>query len=203
MFHQFRRAQDGTTITEFALAAPIVVALLGGLFEVSRVLFLSALLEWSMADASRFGVTSLPGTEEMPRDQIIAQIVEDRTLGLVDMQDASLETLVYPNFQSIGQAEAFDDENGNGLWDLGEDHDDLPEAFLDMNENEVYDGDSDCTPDDTVEGRLCASGLEETFIDFNENGVYDDGNGGGGREGAMMMVAGEQWRRWVSLEEIK
>ncbi|MCZ6829849.1 MAG: hypothetical protein O7F73_09725 [Gammaproteobacteria bacterium] len=77
---------------------------------------------------------------------------------------------------AIGE-ESFDDENGNGVWDLGEAHDDKPEAFLDMNENGVYDGASNCTPEDTVDGRICASGLEETFVDFNENGVYDNGNG--------------------------
>jgi hypothetical protein len=77
---------------------------------------------------------------------------------------------------AIGE-ESFDDENGNGVWDIGEAHDDLPEAFLDHNENDEYDGDSNCTPSDTESGRECASGLEETFVDFNENGEYDDGNG--------------------------
>ena len=76
---------------------------------------------------------------------------------------------------TIGE-ESFDDENGNGLWDLGEAHADLPEAFVDHNENGVYDGNSDCTVDETPEGRTCASGLEETYVDFNENGKYDDGN---------------------------
>jgi hypothetical protein len=134
MFRQLARAQEGTTVIEFALAAPIVLALLGGLFEVTRVLFLSALLEWSMADASRFGVTGQEGTDEISREQLIANIVEDRTLGLVDMEDANLETLVYPNFQSIGQAEDFDDENGNGLFDDSE-------GFTDTNGNGEWDED--------------------------------------------------------------
>ncbi len=77
---------------------------------------------------------------------------------------------------AIGE-ESFDDENGNGLWDIGEDHVDLPEAFVDHNENGVFDGDSNCTPGDSESGRSCASGLEETFVDFNDNGEYDDGNG--------------------------
>ena len=77
---------------------------------------------------------------------------------------------------AIGE-ESFTDVNGNGLWDPGEPHADLAEAFLDNNENGVYDGDDNCTPADTTAGRICASGLEETFVDFNVNGVHDDGNG--------------------------
>ncbi len=77
---------------------------------------------------------------------------------------------------AIGE-ESFTDTNGNGLWDIGEPHADLPEAFLDHNENGVYDGDDNCTPADTTAGRICASGLEETFVDFNVNGRYDGGNG--------------------------
>jgi hypothetical protein len=77
---------------------------------------------------------------------------------------------------AIGE-ESFIDTNGNGLWDIGEAHEDLPEAFLDHNENGVYDGDDNCTANDTTAGRICASGLEETFVDFNVNGMYDGGNG--------------------------
>jgi hypothetical protein len=77
---------------------------------------------------------------------------------------------------AIGE-ESFTDLNGNGLWDPGEPHADLPEAFLDNNESGVYNGDDNCTPADDPTGRDCASGLEETFVDFNNNGLYDAGNG--------------------------
>jgi hypothetical protein len=85
---------------------------------------------------------------------------------------------------TIGE-ESFVDGNGNGVYDVGESHQDLGEAFLDNNENRPpgnwlvgFDGESLCDPSDlTQAGRDCASGLEETFVDFNVDGIYTAGNG--------------------------
>ena len=85
---------------------------------------------------------------------------------------------------AIGE-ESFIDSNGNGLYDEGEDFQDLGEAFVDNNENRPsgdwtsgFDGNDTCTPSDASQtGRECASGLEETFVDFNNSGIYSDGNG--------------------------
>ncbi len=59
---------------------------------------------------------------------------------------------------TIGE-EAFEDENGNSAYDIGEDFEALPEPFLDANQNGVYDADS--TP-------------REYFVDLNGNGSWDD-----------------------------
>ncbi|MDJ0878128.1 MAG: Ig-like domain-containing protein [Halieaceae bacterium] len=79
---------------------------------------------------------------------------------------------------AVGE-ESFIDTNGNGLYDVGEPFDDLPEAWLDKNLNGQFDNTAPlCTPDgSTVTGRSCGEGLEEIFFDFNENGVYDAANG--------------------------
>jgi len=64
---------------------------------------------------------------------------------------------------AIGE-ESFTDINGNGWFDVGELRDlnlvdtDLPEAWLDVNENRVRDA-------------------TEPFIDFNNNSAYDTGDG--------------------------
>ena len=73
---------------------------------------------------------------------------------------------------AVGE-EFFVDANGNGLYDRGEEFENLPEAFVDHNEDGVY------TPS---EGPQCgppsssanceAGGSEEEFIDFNEDGEY-------------------------------
>ena len=103
--------------------------------------------------------------------------------------------------------ESFIDSNGNGLFDVGEPFVDLPEAFIDKNEDGVFGGagtDGACTgvgmgnnivpvvdvndmngdgdTTDTIgEDVLCADwqegGAEERFIDFINAGVYDRGNG--------------------------
>ncbi|NQX87931.1 MAG: hypothetical protein HRT77_04655 [Halioglobus sp.] len=75
----------------------------------------------------------------------------------------------------IGE-EVFFDSNNNAIMDPQErdDFDNLPEAFLDKNEDGFY------TPKLCEDGggtaAQCLAGSEETFIDFNLNGVYDLNN---------------------------
>ena len=89
--------------------------------------------------------------------------------------------------------ENFVDSNGNGLYDDGEPFVNLPEAFLDLNEDGVY------TP---TEGPQCpspsssadcdAAGSEEEFLDINRDGVYstnvDPGTGTGVYNGSLCSV---------------
>jgi hypothetical protein len=95
---------------------------------------------------------------------------------------------------AIGE-ETFVDLNANGFYDEGEPHGDLPEAFLDDNEDGVFsraDAYCDGMPvpasvaacSDNATDDYCVSGSEEIFVDFNSNGCYDsvtavDPNGAG------------------------
>ena len=65
--------------------------------------------------------------------------------------------------------EDFIDANGNGLYDAGEEFVNLPEAFIDFNEDDVYTPFAD--PDNPG-----VSGAEEEFIDLDGDGLYDDGD---------------------------
>jgi len=78
---------------------------------------------------------------------------------------------------AIGE-ESFIDTNGNGLWSVGEQFEDLPEAWLDKNEDDAYrNAVGSCTASDATDaGRRCAEGLEESFFDFDNDGVYDGKN---------------------------
>jgi hypothetical protein len=73
---------------------------------------------------------------------------------------------------AIGE-EFFIDENGNGLYDEGELFENLPEAFIDHNEDGVYTPalGPQCGPPSTP-ARCEAAGAEENFLDFNEDGEY-------------------------------
>ncbi len=66
---------------------------------------------------------------------------------------------------AIGE-ESFVDANGNGLYDVGEQFFDLPEAFVDGNEDGVR-GINTTEPFKPI----------EEFVDFNNNGSYDAGDG--------------------------
>jgi len=78
---------------------------------------------------------------------------------------------------AIGE-ESFIDRNGNGIFDADETDlfDNLPEAFLDHNEDGVYTPlDPECL-DDPMATPRCTAGIEEIFIDFDGNNTYDNNN---------------------------
>ena len=64
---------------------------------------------------------------------------------------------------AIGE-EFFTDENGNGRYDEDEEFENLPEAFIDHNEDGVFT--PSASPNDLT-------GAEETFVDFNSDGQYN------------------------------
>ncbi len=130
---RLRRNREGSALTEFAIAAPLVVMAMIGIVEFSMILFVNSLLEGGLREASRFGLTGFePGG--LTRQERILQIVEEHTHGLVDDSAAHLDTLVYPSFDSIGKPEPYTDENGNGQHDEGE-------PYMDVNGNNQWDAD--------------------------------------------------------------
>ncbi|MEM8947831.1 MAG: TadE family protein [Pseudomonadota bacterium] len=120
------RTQDdsGQAIVEFAFVAPLLLALLCGVFEFSGIIFAQTLLEGGARQASRYGVTG-SSTAEISRQDMILQIIEDNAYGIIEIDDIDIETLVYESFADVGQAEPFTDENGNGAYDEGEEFDDI------------------------------------------------------------------------------
>ncbi|WP_301003030.1 Ig-like domain-containing protein [Pseudoalteromonas sp.] len=80
---------------------------------------------------------------------------------------------------AIGE-ETFSDLNGNGYFDgqdFFSDLFDIPEAFIDHNEDGTYGG-KDCnTPTDDCSGNNSRGDEFEEFIDFNGDGEWTEGNG--------------------------
>ena len=130
---RLRRNRKGSAVTEFAIAAPVVIMAIVGIIEFSMILFVSSLLEGGLREASRFGLTGFQ-PNGLTREERILKIVEDHTHGLVDGTAVNLSTLVYPSFDSIGQPEPFTDENSNGTFDAGE-------PYMDVNGNNQWDPD--------------------------------------------------------------
>ena len=114
----------GKAIVEFALIAPVFLAMLGAVMEFSGIMFVQTILEGGAREASRYGITgSQP--EGVTREEMILDIVEGNTYGILDMAELDMETLVYESFGSVGQPEPFTDENGNGEYDDGEPYTDV------------------------------------------------------------------------------
>ena len=133
LLRRARSDERGSFMIEFALTAPIVITLILGIIEIGMILFTTTLLEGSLRDASRFGITGQVMTGE-DREATIIRIIDEETLGLVDMSQATLDMLVYPDFGSIGTGESFVDANGNGTYDVGE-------TYSDTNGNGSWDED--------------------------------------------------------------
>lgn len=132
-FRFLRRNEDGATLVEFALIAPTLMLFVMGIIEVAMILFVSTLLEGSVREAGRYGITGYV-YQGFDRIAIIRKIVEQNTIGLVDMDKVKIETLTYQSFSAVGQPEPFSDTNGNGQRDAGE-------AFNDVNGNGTWDDD--------------------------------------------------------------
>ncbi len=133
------RCRKGGTAIEFAVVAGLLFTFLFGIIEFSMYSLANVLLEGSMREASRFGITGYTTGAASREDQIRA-IIDGRTMGLIDIDDSSfkLDVLVYPSFADIGKPEPWDDVNppgnNNGVYDAGE-------AYTDINKNGKWDAD--------------------------------------------------------------
>jgi hypothetical protein len=128
------RAHEGSTAIELAFAFPVVLMTVVGLMELAMILFVSALMEGGLRDASRFGITgNVP--QGLTREQAIVNIVNDRTLGLLDLTPSDVRMRVYKAFDQVGKPEPItNDVNGNGSYDPGD-------SYTDVNGNGQWDAD--------------------------------------------------------------
>ncbi len=134
---RLRRDESGSPAIEFAFAAPIFFLLVSAIIEFGLVMFVTVLMEGSLRDASRYGVTGqLPdgASTIAEREDYIRNMIKKRTLGLVDFDDAEVDILSYPTFDDIDQGEDYKDANKNGKYDNGE-------TFKDCNGNGKRDKD--------------------------------------------------------------
>jgi hypothetical protein len=124
------RCTKGGTALEFALVAGLLFTMIFGVVEYSLYSLANVLLDGSMREASRFGITGFTPAG-VSRDDKIRDVVSKTTMGLVDINDPSfkLDVLVYPSFDDIGLPEPFDDNpplgNLNGVYDVGENYTDI------------------------------------------------------------------------------
>lgn len=123
----------GGAALEFAFALPILILLMCGTLDLGMVLFADVLMEGAVRDTSRLGITGYAPSGE-DRDTMILNALKKDTLGLIDVNQATITHKVYDNFSDIGQPEPYDDANGNGQYDVGE-------TYTDVNGNGQWDSD--------------------------------------------------------------
>ncbi len=149
IFDKFRRDRSGSAGVEFALVGPLFILTILGTMEIGMVLSTEALMEGAVRDAARFGVT---GQDEAERLSIIQDIIADRTIGLVDTDEAQIDVLTYGSFDVIGAPEPFvDGPPFNGVYDVGE-------SYTDINGNSQWETRIRAWPAPDSPARWCCIG---------------------------------------------
>lgn len=132
-FFRLRRDENGSPTMEMAFAAPALFLMAAGTVEFGMIMFVTVLMESSLRDAARYGITGqVPAGVD--RQAHIIEMIGERTIGLVDIDAADIQILSYPTFGDVGRGEEFVDGNGNGEYDAGE-------TFNDENGNSQWDED--------------------------------------------------------------
>jgi len=125
--------ERAASAVEFALVAPALVLLLLGILEFGLLMAAQVTLSNAVAETARYGITGRTEPER-EREEVIRDLVEESAAGLFDSSLLEFESLVYPDFSSVGRPEPFDDDNGNGIRDPGE-------SYQDLNGNGQWDED--------------------------------------------------------------
>lgn len=124
---------SGSTLVEFGVCVGTLTLLIAAAIEFGVLFLVNGSLESAVLQASRYGITGF-SEEGVSREDAIMSIIEDQTLGLVDMSKTEISTKVYKAFDDVGKPEPFTDANGNGTYDGGE-------PFTDINGNGTWDSD--------------------------------------------------------------
>jgi Flp pilus assembly protein TadG len=126
-----RNAQRGSTIIEFAFAAPILFLMLMAAFDLNYRAFIYSTLQGAVQKAARDGTLENGSGATSSLDARIRLQVAP----IVDNGTFTFTRKNYESFTRAGQAENFTDANSNGVRDAGE-------CFQDENGNASWDSDT-------------------------------------------------------------
>ena len=128
--------EDGNTTIEFAIIAPVLFFFMFGIIEFSLLMYAGTLLEGATTISSRLGKTGFEdeATTGISRQQMIEDMVKEKSSALLNPNYITISTLVYGSFDDIGVPEPFTDENSNSVYDAGE-------PYTDINGNAQWDPD--------------------------------------------------------------
>ncbi|MDJ0977770.1 MAG: pilus assembly protein [Erythrobacter sp.] len=120
---------DGVTLVEFAFVAPVLILMLMGIFDMAHTQYTSAMMNGTMQAAGRDLTLESAGSRVSDIDQLVIDRVRTVVPGSATIQ---LEKLSHYEFSDIGEAEEYDDDNGDGVCNNNE-------VFIDANANGQWD----------------------------------------------------------------
>lgn len=184
IFRRFGADERGSTLMEFAFGAPILATVMMASMEFGIVMLTNTLMESSLREAARFGITGQQITGKTRLERII-EIIDQRTLGLIDMNEADVQILVYPSFSDVGRGEDYVDGNANGQYDVGE-------TFTDENGNGAWDADVGASGSGES-GDIVAYRLKYDWQTLTPFASHFIGDGGVLHLTASIVVRNEPW----------
>ncbi len=135
MTTKFSSNEDGVSILEFALIAPLVMAMMLGTLDIGHSLFVRATLDGAVQDAARS--SSLEGATSETQQDLIDERVASTIRELAPDAKVTVSRRYYKTFSTAALARAEDvieQSPGNLKCDRGE-------SFMDANGNGVWDAD--------------------------------------------------------------
>ena len=126
---RLRDNDEGVTLVEFAIIAPVLFMIIMGVFDVAHSQYTTALINGAMQKAGRDLTLESAGSQQ---DTIDAAVISQVKNVVPESATITLEKLSHFDFSDIGEAEEFEDENGDGVC-----NDD--ELFVDANGNVTWD----------------------------------------------------------------
>lgn len=132
----FLRQESGAAALEFAMVVPVLILVMFGIIEFSLIMFTRATMEGATSVSSRLGKTGY-SEEGISREQMLTNLLVEKTNGILDPEKIEIITLVYKSFGDIGRPEPLTvDTNGNGEYDAAD-----GDAYQDINGNGAWDPD--------------------------------------------------------------
>lgn len=125
----FAKDTDGAALTEFGMVAPVLCLLVMGIFDLAHTQYTSVLVNGAMQDAGRNLTLESAGSQQTTIDQRVIDQVQNVVPANATV---TLEKLSHYDFSDIGEAEEWDDENGDTICNNNE-------VFVDANGNGTWD----------------------------------------------------------------
>lgn len=129
---RLRRDRQGVTIVEFALIAPVVLAVILGLCELTYQSYIQSVLTGAMQAAGRN--STVQGNESEKAGKAIDAFVISRVQAAARKVTWTSSRKSYAQFGNIAP-EPFQDNNKNNVYDKA------TECFTDINNNKTWDAD--------------------------------------------------------------
>lgn len=127
------RDMAGVTIIEFAIVAPVLLALIFGILDLGHGLYMRSVLQGAVQDAGRDAGLESGQVMLADIDASVKASVQ-AVMPFIPDEDIAIKRSNYEAFSDVGKPEDFDDANGNDIYDDGE-------CFTDENGNAQWDAD--------------------------------------------------------------